>query len=351
MDNNEFYQSLPVDLSGSRSKNRFRLELLWGLGKLIDLMDTADDFTVVFDYVCDIEVHLPNGFEFYQLKTHSSSMTSYTISQLTTKEKQSSEGSILGKLFLLKSKDKSISTRIAVVSNIPISVGKKKCEALEVALTDLPADIQKKIIDALHDEIQLSQSDLVDVLFIRSHMNFAEPQNELAGKLSFSFERIKGYEPHKPNSLYRLVADVVQEKACYEYSDKEYEQIVKHKGITRAEFMALLDRQAKDEITGIEGTQKYIRSMSLNVQHKYNVALSDLMLKLNKSRLLAALEKEIALKVIQLEPQNIELGIDMLIPLFHDRFPPEIDNVQKTVFYVIVLNKYAEGGYCNEDDF
>lgn len=47
MDNNEFYQSLPVDLSGSRSKNRFRLELLWGLGKLIDLMDTADDFTVV----------------------------------------------------------------------------------------------------------------------------------------------------------------------------------------------------------------------------------------------------------------------------------------------------------------
>ena len=71
MDNNEFYQSLPVDLSGSRSKNRFRLELLWGLGKLIDLMDTADDFTVVFDYVCDIEVHLPNGFEFYQLKTHS----------------------------------------------------------------------------------------------------------------------------------------------------------------------------------------------------------------------------------------------------------------------------------------
>ena len=212
MDNNEFYQSLPVDLSGSRSKNRFRLELLWGLGKLIDLMDTADDFTVVFDYVCDIEVHLPNGFEFYQLKTHSSSMTSYTISQLTTKEKQSSEGSILGKLFLLKSKDKSISTRIAVVSNIPISIGKKKCEALEVALTDLPADIQKKIIDALHDEIQLSQSDLVDVLFIRSHMNFAEPQNELAGKLSFSFERIKGYEPHKPNSLNRLYAEVVLEK-------------------------------------------------------------------------------------------------------------------------------------------
>ena len=72
---------------------------------------------------------------------------------------------------------------------------------------------------------------------------------------------------------------------------------------------------------------------------------------LKKSRLLAALEKEITLKVIQLEPQDVKSGIDMLIPLFHDRFPPEIDNVQKTVFYVIVLNKYAEGGYCNEDDF
>ena len=55
---------------------------------------------------------------------------------------------------------------------------------------------------------------------------------------------------------------------------------------------------------------------------------------LKKSRLLAALEKEITLKVIQLEPQDVKSGLDMLIPLLYDRLPPEIDNTQKVKFTV-----------------
>ena len=55
---------------------------------------------------------------------------------------------------------------------------------------------------------------------------------------------------------------------------------------------------------------------------------------LKKSRLLAALEKEITLNVIQLEPQDVKSGIDMLIPLLYDRLPPEIDNTQKVKFTV-----------------
>ena len=55
---------------------------------------------------------------------------------------------------------------------------------------------------------------------------------------------------------------------------------------------------------------------------------------LKKSRLLAALEKKITLKVIQLEPQDVKSGIDMLIPLLYDRLPPEIDNTQKVKFTV-----------------
>lgn len=54
----------------------------------------------------------------------------------------------------------------------------------------------------------------------------------------------------------------------------------------------------------------------------------------DKTRLLAALEKEITLKVIQLEPQDVKSGIDMLIPLLYDRLPPEIDNTQKVKFTV-----------------
>ena len=65
----ETYMSLPNDLSGSASKNRFRLELLWGISKMFDIYD-KDDFTIVFDNVCDIEIHFKSELEFYQIKTH-----------------------------------------------------------------------------------------------------------------------------------------------------------------------------------------------------------------------------------------------------------------------------------------
>ena len=65
----ETYMSLPNDLSGSASKNRFRLELLWGISKMFEIYD-EDDFTIVFDNVCDIEVHFKSELEFYQIKTH-----------------------------------------------------------------------------------------------------------------------------------------------------------------------------------------------------------------------------------------------------------------------------------------
>ena len=51
------------------SKNRFRQELCWGISKMFDLFD-KEDFCVVFDYKCDIEIHFNNSVEFYQIKTH-----------------------------------------------------------------------------------------------------------------------------------------------------------------------------------------------------------------------------------------------------------------------------------------
>ena len=61
--------NLPKDLSGSISKNRFRLELLWGISKIIDAHKEEDDYTVIFDFKCDIELHRQDEMCFYQIKT------------------------------------------------------------------------------------------------------------------------------------------------------------------------------------------------------------------------------------------------------------------------------------------
>lgn len=108
---------LPFDLSGSRSKNRFRLELLWGISRMLDLMESTNDFTIVFDFVCDIEVHLDNEFEFYQIKTHKESQPKYTVKNLV-RVKDGEQRSILGKLFALNT-TRNIPVKIVLVCNAP----------------------------------------------------------------------------------------------------------------------------------------------------------------------------------------------------------------------------------------
>lgn len=63
--------NLPHDLSGAMAKKRFKNELLWGVRKILELYKAGEEYVVVFDYVCDIEIHFKEkAFEFYQIKTH-----------------------------------------------------------------------------------------------------------------------------------------------------------------------------------------------------------------------------------------------------------------------------------------
>jgi hypothetical protein len=93
----EAYRIIPYDLSGSVSKNRFRKEILWGVHMMFDLFDEPD-FCVIFDYKCDIEIHLRDSIEFYQIKTQKAQKP-YNFTELS---RVKGTGSIIGKLFVLK---------------------------------------------------------------------------------------------------------------------------------------------------------------------------------------------------------------------------------------------------------
>lgn len=83
------YMTYEADEAGSRSKNRFKFEVFWGLNKFLDVFLESQEFTMVFDYVCDIELHYDGSYEFYQVKT--SSAKSYTTSKLTTVGKKKNQ--------------------------------------------------------------------------------------------------------------------------------------------------------------------------------------------------------------------------------------------------------------------
>ena len=110
------YQSLPIDMSGSISKNRFRNEILWGLSLIYQLYLEGKDFCVIFDNRCDIEQLDNDQLTFYQLKT---SGINYKITTLTKIPKYK-KNSILSTLYSLYNKD--ITKELFVVSNCKLSI-------------------------------------------------------------------------------------------------------------------------------------------------------------------------------------------------------------------------------------
>lgn len=346
MNQAEYYMGLPCDLSGSRAKNRFRLELLWGVSKMLELMESADDFTIVFDLVCDIEIHFDDKFEFYQIKTHKESQPKYTAKSLV-KIKSGEEGSILGKLFVLN-KDGSVPVKVVLVCNAPFKALSN--EPGENCLDNLDESNKSIIIDAVKTELGVNDVDLSNSYYLYTPMNLVQPENEIKGQLMATFEKIKGSEPVNPNALYRLVFDTVSEKACYEFTVNDYKQLKKLKGISRSEFDRILDVHLSNEKTGVNQTREFIDQMKgIHEKKKYKDALNTLLPKMARSRVLQSMEVLMAQTLTEHpEVSDIEEAIDLLTNTYYDEFPVEYTNAEKTVCYMIVIHKFVEGGYDNE---
>jgi len=338
----EYYMNLKADVSGSRAKNRFRLELLWGIGKMLELMESNDDFTVVFDYVCDIEVHKDSSLDFYQIKSHKANQSKYTVRNLTS-YKEGQEGSIIGKLYALNMQNNK-DIKLVLVCNTPSTLFDD--EFGEKSFSLITEDNKKKLIRAIEEELKVEDVDISNIFYLYTHMNLANPEDEIKGKLISSFEKIKGNEPVKPNALYRLILETVTEKACYEFLAEDYDELVKLKGVTREEFDRMLTAYETNEKTGVETTIKYIQSLD-NLQERriYSRALGSLLPKMAKSRELGDMEIDMAHTLKNHNITSFDEAIDLLTEKYHPMFSIEYDNAEKTACYMLVINKYSEGGY------
>ena len=341
----DYYLSLPHDMSGSRSKNRFRAELLWGVSKILDLMEEDQDFTMVFDYACDIEVHYENGFEFFQIKTHGRSK-SYTTKRLTKIE---GKNSILGKLYVLVKDSFPGEVRVAVVSNIPYS--SMPADLLVNCFLNLPHKDQKEITTALKEELRIESVDFSKLFYVQTNMNLEHPDDAVRGKLTFAFEKIKNCEPTNPNALYRLIVDTVSEKACYEYSAVDYDEILRLKGLTRKQFDELLDLHAEKSKTGISAATRYIDQLP-NIRDRmiYKRSLPNVLTLLSTSWPIKEIESEIAKFLRENDVGDMESAIDILISNFNNRFPVEVSQADKAVLYIVVIKRFEDGVYGYEDD-
>lgn len=341
------YEKIPAELSGASSKNRFRYEMLWGASKMFDLFD-KEDFCVIFDYKCDIEVHFNNALEFYQVKTHKVQKP-YTLTTLSKKD----EGghSIIGKLFILKNAaSPSTPIKIAIVSNAYLKIGKTVySEFEEIDFNSLDLKTQSEIRSSLKGELG-NTIDLTNVGFIYTSMNLLNPENDLKGKIVGSFENIMGCEPQKPNALYRLIKDTVESKACYELKSSDYEELKHNKGITKKELYDMLCKHATFADTATFDAERFIDAhiTAPKTIRQYKTSLALITEYYSKSNELKSKEKAIAqyLDTYQDElPNNQMDSLNRLYVEFGSQFPIELTESDKKVFLLIVLLKWEGGKY------
>ncbi|MBQ6851159.1 MAG: DUF4297 domain-containing protein [Oscillospiraceae bacterium] len=341
------YSKLPFDLAGASSKNRFRLEMLWGASKMFDLFD-EDDFCVVFDYKCDIEVHLNDSLEFYQIKTHKV-QSPYTFATLSKQDKTGK--SIIGKLFLLKNTlDPTAKFKVAIVSNAYLKIEKKVYSDVEyLDFSCLNVKTQQAVRKALNNELG-PDIDLNNIGFIYTSMNLLDPDNDLRGKIVGSFEKIMGCEPDKPNALYRLVKDSVEIKACYEMVSNSYEELVKNKGITKQELYDMLCRHATIADNSISNVEKFIEDNinAPSMLKKYKSSLVSIVkygpisaeLKSNEKLIVSYLNEN-----DELLPDNRLDTVNMLYSVFSSNFSVEFSEIDIRVFILLILFKWEGGKY------
>ncbi|UUM12138.1 DUF4297 domain-containing protein [Clostridiaceae bacterium HFYG-1003] len=340
------YNSIPYDLSGAASKNRFRLEMLWGISKMFDLYDKPD-FCVVFDYKCDIEIHFDDTLEFYQIKTHKV-QSPYKFTVISKPDKNTGK-SIIGRLYLLKNiSDQQVSMKVALVSNAFFQIDKKVYSDVEVLkFSDLDEATQKKICDALKTELQQDDIDISNVHYIYTSMNLLDPENDIKGKIAGCFEKIKNCEPIKPNALYRLIRDTVDAKACYELKSDDYDELILHKGITKAQLDMMLNQYVDNTDNGVKQAQEYIESKySVKERRKLKTALVHILEASVRSNELKNKEREISSYIdsnIENLPEEFEEIIDVLLQNFGDSFSVEYTREQIYVFLILILKRWEDG--------
>lgn len=341
----ETYSKIPHDLSGAMSKNRFRQELFWGISRMFDFFD-RESFHIVFDYKCDIEMHLEDSIEFYQIKTHKV-QSPYSFTAI---KKIDGKQSIIAKLFLLKDVLSSdIPIKCALVSNSFFQIGKTtKADVETFCFGDLDGASQKTIKEALKSELKCCDVDLNNLHYIYTSMNLLEPQNDLKGKITGSFEKIKGCEPIKPNALFRLIVDTVEERACYELSTFDYAELLKRKGVSKAELDSMLDRHIEKADDSVDQVRTLIdqKLATTRERRKLKTALAKIVELEYSAKELQRKEAEISAYIEEMTTDlTIEELADVLLKQFDSTFSIEYSHEEKYVFLLLIIKRWEEGKY------
>ncbi|MGN7170713.1 DUF4297 domain-containing protein [Paenibacillus cellulositrophicus] len=246
-------ENKPRETSGSRSSNRFGFQQDWAICKLIELHEKQDDYLLILDYHDDIVIldseTEPNQMEFYQLKTKVPG--NWKINDLT-KQKKGSNGplsSIIGKLYSCKVSFPSHTATLNFVSNarLDVELRNKADNSVNknvISFRDIESKKLQDIITKVRTEFELNDEPVfIDLMFYHvTDLNINDREPYVIGKLSEFLEKINPHGKFKMSLIYKSIFDEIKRKNNYEWAINEFEEIIKHKSISKSYFQNILNQ-------------------------------------------------------------------------------------------------------------
>lgn len=263
---NKVYNNLPHDLSGSLAKNRFGYEVLFGIDQLIENYNKFDDYIIVFDYVCDIELHYENKFKFFQIKT--SNTGKYNRVSFLTNRKNDNVDSIIGRMYKISGKTENEKNMISVilVSNTPLTDGNFSTKPnIPVLLDEIDNNIRNKIINALKEETKTEEVSLENIYYLYTDVGLDYYENYILGKLTNFYEAEVNCSINKPKVLLNSIKELASVKANYEKDcGTDQDEFYKRKGITKLEFRKLIDYHHRENSDLVKKCEDTINQLTLD---------------------------------------------------------------------------------------
>ena len=326
----ETYEKLPFDLAGARTKNRFDFEILYGIELLIDNYHILDNFTIVFDYVCDIELHCNDdeSLKFYQVKTNNTGKPN-NVNFLTNKDKNTQD-SIIGKIYKISNKDSNVS--VLLVSNAPLINNKFVTKPNEaILLNDIDDTTKEKIINHLKKETNQKYINLANIYYLYRNVGVDDYENVLVGKLNKFYEQEKKCYMNKPTVLFNSIKADALSKAKYE-EVCEFDKLYLKKGISKQDFEKMIEYHYEKNSETYENCYKQI------IENTKNDSLFQLGCTKSLKNLINAKDQkvtniidEVCAKINEDMESGIEISLDEYAKTFKDR--------HKDVNFLIYLSK------------
>lgn len=241
----------PREKSGSTSSNRFDFQKNWAICKILELHEKPEDYLVTLEYHDDLVVFDsstdPKKISFYQVKTNKN--PNWTINSLV-KRKSGKNGllnSHLGKLYDHIEKFNDSVESLNFVTNNKIT-GKLyndiKCEDTSgFCCKDLNKVDLDKIIQSLKEEHSLNNlKDFASITFFKLGELSIDKHSELTKiKLAEYIEKYLPEVKYQISPLYKSIFDEIRKKSNIEKSVTNFNELKKHKSISRNDFDSYLE--------------------------------------------------------------------------------------------------------------